>query len=334
MWVHLPESCHSAAAAEPLTSRSDSRLKALSRSVTWRGKLQLSLSWYRACKEARWMMRLCGLILPPLTADRGAESWMASLAGGPAKTSAVQDLEQGLPASDPASGTTSEESSTRSDRHGVSSKTRVPFCRLTESVWTTDQIGLFSGLSEPYSETWPSSGTMRSGACFERRTLGLLIGEQGGGAWLTPTVNGNHNRAGLTKSSGDGTATAATAFPDYPTPTAISYGTNQGGSAGRTGPVRPSLQTWCQTFPRDEPTGPAGDGSSNAGPGSDLQWLKELVGTDGVKHLNPFFAAWLMGLPLHWTLTEPIESGQQATRLYRSRLQQRLGCLLGEQEGR
>jgi hypothetical protein len=43
--------------------------------------------------------------------------------------------------------------------------------------------------------------------------------------------------------------TAASESSSWPTPTALSYGTNQGGAAGRTGPVRPSLETMAKQWP-------------------------------------------------------------------------------------
>lgn len=46
------------------------------------------------------------------------------------------------------------------------------------------------------------------------------------------------------------------------------------------------------------------------------------------RHLNPLFAAWLMGWPSTWAIAEPRASSASATALWRSRLQQRLSCLL------
>ncbi len=70
--------------------------------------------------------------------------------------------------------------------------------------------------SDKYSGGWPKSGTMRSGQCWELPTLKLRTTDTGCGYSL-------------------------------PTPSATSYGTNQGGSAGRTGKIRPSLETMART---------------------------------------------------------------------------------------
>lgn len=80
-----------------------------------------------------------------------------------------------------------------------------------------------------------------------------------------------------------------------PTPSASSYGTNQGGAAGRTGPVRPSLETlgagdferwgkfawavarWAAVFGAPpEPT---------------------MIGGKGARRLAPQFPEWMMGIP-------------------------------------
>jgi hypothetical protein len=37
-------------------------------------------------------------------------------------------------------------------------------------VWETDQVNLLCGHSEPYSETWPTSGTTRNGVAYEQPT--------------------------------------------------------------------------------------------------------------------------------------------------------------------
>ena len=61
----------------------------------------------------------------------------------------------------------------------------------------------------------------------------------------------------------------------FPTPAAQSYGSNQGGAAGRTGKVRPSLETMAR------------QGMETSGP------------------LNPEFVSWLMGYPPAWLNCAP-----------------------------
>jgi hypothetical protein len=81
-----------------------------------------------------------------------------------------------------------------------------------------------------------------------------------------------------------------------PTPSASSYGTNQGGAAGRVGKVRASLGTMARKGLLPTPTikgnyNRAG-ASAKAGDG-----LATVIGGP----LNPEFLEWLMGFPIGWT---------------------------------
>lgn len=63
----------------------------------------------------------------------------------------------------------------------------------------------------------------------------------------TPTVKGNYNKKGLSRSSGDGLATWWTKVLLLPTPCVKEGGYNRGGGAGRTGKIRYSLsQMWSR----------------------------------------------------------------------------------------
>lgn len=95
------------------------------------------------------------------------------------------------------------------------------------SSWKTPQCSLVEGLDK-FSAPWPRWGSMRNGASWARMKSALPTVENGSGFLL-------------------------------PTPTAQSYGTNQGGSAGRVGPVRESLQTMATR--NTWPTPRASDGS-------------------------------------------------------------------------
>ena len=103
--------------------------------------------------------------------------------------------------------------------------------------WKMSQA-TFQWDSGTFSGTWPQQGLMRSGACFRRRKSELHTSGRGFSSWLLPT------------------------------PAAQSYGTNKGGSAGRVGKERPSLETMAR----------------RAG---------------GL--LSPQFAEVLMGFPIGWT---------------------------------
>jgi hypothetical protein len=81
----------------------------------------------------------------------------------------------------------------------------------------------------------------------------------------------------------------------YPTPTVQQFAANQGGSAGRMGPVRPSLATLASLGYLPSRLGPKmnpdGNASSPNGPNSRLL-------------LNVRFVEHLMGWPVGWTLPE------------------------------
>lgn len=67
----------------------------------------------------------------------------------------------------------------------------TPFARLVAGQWVTDQADLFSDLGwEPYSETWPRSGYMRSGSAYELPMSGPAIAASGSSSSsLLPTPN-------------------------------------------------------------------------------------------------------------------------------------------------
>lgn len=109
--------------------------------------------------------------------------------------------------------------------------------------------------------------------------------------WPTPTVKGNHNKAGLSAKSGDGLATAVTTA-QWPTPTASSYGSNVGGAAGRIGKVRRSLGAEVKQWPT--PTARDGHRAGYDKPGRPLS--ERARGP-----LNPPWVEALMGLPMGWT---------------------------------
>jgi hypothetical protein len=176
--------------------------------------------------------------------------------------------------------------------------------------WRTSQLCLDGALDE-FSETWPRSGMTRSGTAYQ----------------LPPLVR----------------LTDATASGLWPTPAAVSYGSNQGGGMGRVGPVRHSLESMARRNLWPTPHGFSQDGRSNGPSGNELgravnqaMWptpvsrdkrtikgaqhpsgwtgakgLCETVGeVEGTAtgSLNPTWVEWLMGFPAEWTALEPSET--------------------------
>lgn len=137
--------------------------------------------------------------------------------------------------------------------------------------------------SDEYSETWPSSGTMRAGACYLRPTLEPSTSESGCGSgpnWPTP-------RASCSRSQGEARENAylgGVGGLDYtlstvviaeerrsliPTPSAQSYGSNRGGAAGRVGPERHSLESMASRGLWPTPT--AGDAKASGSAGDSTE---------------------------------------------------------------
>lgn len=87
----------------------------------------------------------------------------------------------------------------------------------------------------PMTRDWKSGQTSDATAARNSRPLNEQI------LWPTHTVRGSNAKKNLSPTSGDGLNTAVKAAMLYPTPTALSYGSNQGGRSAGAGPVRPAL---------------------------------------------------------------------------------------------
>ena len=146
-----------------------------------------------ACPRSR-----SGMTYAPLTADRGEALLTWFRAAFRARTSASPGEEQASRAADPGCGVRWRELSVRFDP--ASSSWRTHRC-----LWEEDLPSSWVIL--------PRWGLMRDGVLWERDTPEHLTSETESGSWPTPTVNGNYNRKGLSKSSGNGLATAVKMFP-------------------------------------------------------------------------------------------------------------------------
>lgn len=129
--------------------------------------------------------------------------------------------------------------------------------------WKTYQRCLLAGWAT-FSESWPRSGFVCNGIAYR----------------LLPLAH----------------RTDGTVFGLLPTPAATSYGTNQGGAMGRTGPVRPSLETMARKNLWPTPTvgdakasGSRNAANSKAHPGVSL--TDAVRGDGGTGRLYPTPAA-------------------------------------------
>jgi len=198
------------------------------------------------------------------TAGPGAATSMSSAGASHARTSPAPGRAQVSVAHAAASGLSSLASLAKYDRASRS--------------WRTAQISLLAD-STSSSVTWPRSGTMLDGTCWELATSAPRTSETASGSWLpTPTGAGNEESPSMLKWAGHRRLAEMRAPPlptplasDHkgasarsgrgkrhggprlspelaqargylPTPTATLYGSNQGGAMGRTGPKRPSLE--------------------------------------------------------------------------------------------
>ena len=165
----------------------------------------------------------------------------SSAAGSPAKTLALPERAQALPVSGQVFGTKCIESLASYDRDSSSWRTSqrcflegwIPFSQTFPRSGMTQSGTLFqlqplvrrtaeivSGLwPTPSASQMPCEGTVR--LCRQRWLAGDVTLEEASAiagrdvrksqgkvaAWATPTVNGNYNRKGSSKTSGDGLAT-------------------------------------------------------------------------------------------------------------------------------
>lgn len=151
---------------------------------------------------------------------------------------------------------------------GSGSSTPVSFAIFDPSTcsWRTYQLCLFGGWT-PFSGRWPRSGTMRNGTAFRLPPLAPRISGTGSSywgtptaherthspravdhgvqlanqvaakTWPTPTLNGNHNRKGLSAKSGDGLATSVKASAE------------SSGESIQPTPLNPQWVEWLMGFP-------------------------------------------------------------------------------------
>jgi hypothetical protein len=177
--------------------------------------------------------------------------------------------------------------------------------------WRTYQLSLLTNTCEPFSGKFAKAGMIAGGVYYrrqkrERRIDGIDCGSS---VWIgtptaemtprskrfmdanipnpaeyvekfpTPTVNGNYNRKGVSKTSGDGLATYVKRMP-FATPSAADAVGSHGGGQGRS--LRTDIAEWKKQ-------------QNN---------LNDQIGGQ----LNPTWVEWLMGFPIGWTDSRPLET--------------------------
>ena len=180
MWLRIPTS-HCSPATEDSTSPSDALCQMLAASVSWRGRLLRPQSWRLAWRTEGWRRRLSGLTLQPSRANSSVAAWLDSLAGSPARTSALQ----------------ADKQESRESEADCSLRSSDSFASWSPSSGcfprTSRQFSIFQQ-EQPFSENLPRSGSMRNGELFERPMLVDRTGESGRLCW--PTARAQDSKHG------------------------------------------------------------------------------------------------------------------------------------------
>ena len=184
----------------------------------------------------------------------------------------------------------------------------IPFGSLAkwhqgpESCWRTSQASLWEmedghHMGAPWSESWPKSGTTRSGELYPLPMRVPHTSETGGGLWHIPTPTSADVYTGnLESSQQSDDSMHSVSLPDFvnrwPTPTSTDEDEESWMARHADGKVAtPPLALAARMLPT-----PSSGGDSV---GDDL-----VTAVDG--SLSPDWVSWLMGLPVGWTSLEPL----------------------------
>lgn len=199
-----------------------------------------------------------------------------------ARTSALRDLELAWVESEADFLTTSQGLSKKQTRDLFFSK-------------TSQQLELVA--STVSSKHLPSSGMTVGGRFYQPKKLAPVTFAKGGSCLPTPRANDAEKRGDFdTSNPRNGLPAAARLLP---TPTAQSYGSNQGGAAGRQGKRRESVESMARRGLI--PTPMARDWKASGGANRESPDLSFTMGG----YLNPQFVEEIMGYQINHTALEP-----------------------------
>jgi len=180
------------------------------------------------------------------------------------------------------------------------------------SSWKMSQGSLLvedGELPPPY----PRYGMIVDGECYPLMIWERRILERDGFAWPTPTIHGNNNRKGASKTSGDGLATAVKLWPS---PQSRDYRIGQAKRVGRIG-YQNNLNDVVTILPTPTARDRWTRGKAEAFRRSPC--LDHIAGEGIGGKLNPMWVEWLMGFPIGWT-----ELNAWATQWFRAKRGKRL----------
>jgi hypothetical protein len=215
-----------------------------------------------------------------------SQVWTFSTADFPARTSALQAMEQAWAESVADYFLRSRDSLAKYDHASSSWKMCLPFGAEGPTLSADD---------------WPSSGMTVAGECFPLSTWERRTSESDGGYWPTATATDSKSSRNATVKNRQVEGHSGVTLTDFvtlfPTPSATSYGTNKGGGSGRVGPARPGLEPMARHNLWPTPTTRDRVRSPEFRDGRTLSPSEETGG-----RLNPTWVEWLQAYPLGWTV--------------------------------
>ncbi len=215
-----------------------------------------------------------GITCGPSTENHGKAESMSSAEDSLARTSAQLERERESQGLDPVCGP---------KWHALSARFDLALCS-----WKTAR-SLFPEVLPWSSVILPRWGMMHDGECWERNTPELPISGTGFGSWPTPVADGDR-----TTNYAQGGTSLGWAVRNVPTPT-VHGNYNRKGASKTSGN---GLATWVKQVPT--PTCHDRKGKSGAKRGKGATGgpcLTMVVGGT----LSPMWVEWLMGWPIGWT---------------------------------
>lgn len=173
MWLLISPSSPCAPEAAASNEPSDSALKTLASSFTWRGKPSAARCWRRRMKQWAWARRFCGRISAHSLDNAGVERWIASLRDTPASRSPWRASDV-LNAMSGTFGPKFVASLRKSARDSVSLRTSQ---------------GTFDSVLSQSAQTFKDLATWLSRDCSRRRKSARRIGDGGCSSWPTCDAN-------------------------------------------------------------------------------------------------------------------------------------------------
>ena len=172
------------------------------------------------------------------------------------------------------------------------------------SSWRTSQHCLLGGL-ESFSETWPRSGTMRSGIAYQLPPLVPLTAGTDSGLLPTPMTTDYRINAGQPSSVARKSPQLGAIVGMFPTPTSRDW---KGAYSEKSQQNKPRwlLPDAVKMWPTPQASDNRDRGNLSSGAikrrvekGKQIMLSQSVSELNGA--LNPTWVEWLMGFPLGWT---------------------------------